>query len=156
MGRSVYPLGSSGDDPCTVSDMRIALLQYPTAYSFEVGHFSCRSCSLPLSVCLKRPPLSQVERYLQNTRPFPCIDRRPWRWPRLSWTFPSSLVIFTLIIYFMTGLNRSPGHYFEYLLFVYVDTLTMTAFFRFVGYSFGTFNNASKFSSPVLHRRHSE
>lgn len=60
------------------------------------------------------------------------------------------MVIFTLIIYFMTGLQVSAGHYFEYLLFVYVTTLTMTAFFRFVGYSFGTFNDASKFSGLLF------
>jgi ABC-type multidrug transport system permease subunit len=60
------------------------------------------------------------------------------------------MVIFTLIIYFMTGLQVSAGHYFEYLLFVYVSTLTMTAFFRFVGYSFGTFNDASKVSGLLF------
>lgn len=60
------------------------------------------------------------------------------------------MVIFTLIIYFMTGLQMTAGHYFEYLLFVYVDTLAMTAFFRWVGYSFSTFNDASKFSGLLF------
>ena len=60
------------------------------------------------------------------------------------------VVIFTLIIYFMTGLKMPAGGYFEYLLFVYVTVLTMTAFFRFIGYSFGTFNNASKVSGLLF------
>lgn len=56
------------------------------------------------------------------------------------------LVIFTLIVYFMAGLKMTAGGYFTYLLFVYFCTLTTTAFFRFIGYSFGTFNDASKVS----------
>jgi len=60
------------------------------------------------------------------------------------------LVIFTIVIYFMTGLRMTAGHYFEFLLFDYVTLLSMTAFFRFVGYSFGTFNDASKFSGLLF------
>ncbi|KAK8853503.1 hypothetical protein IAR55_004210 [Kwoniella newhampshirensis] len=60
------------------------------------------------------------------------------------------IVIFTLIIYFMVGLQTTAGHYFAFLLFVYVTTITTTAFFRFVGYSFGTFNNASKVSGLLF------
>ncbi len=56
------------------------------------------------------------------------------------------LVIFTLIIYFMTGLKVAAGHYFTYLLFIFTTTIVTTAFFRFVGQSFDTFNNASKVS----------
>lgn len=55
-------------------------------------------------------------------------------------------VIFTLIIYFMAGLQTSAGNYFTFLAFVYFCTLTTTAFFRFVGYSQSTFNDASKIS----------
>lgn len=60
------------------------------------------------------------------------------------------MVIFTIVIYFMTGLKMTPGHYFEFLLFVYFNQLALTAFFRFVGYSFGTFNNASKVSGLLF------
>ncbi|WWD19932.1 hypothetical protein CI109_104404 [Kwoniella shandongensis] len=60
------------------------------------------------------------------------------------------IVVFTLIIYFMVGLQVSAGHYFAYLLFVYITTITTTAFFRFVGYSFGTFNDASKVSGLLF------
>lgn len=55
-------------------------------------------------------------------------------------------VIFTLILYFMSGLRLAAGHYFTYLLFVFTVTCVTTAFFRFVGQSFDTFNNASKVS----------
>ena len=60
------------------------------------------------------------------------------------------LIIFTLIIYFMTGLKVNPGHYFTFFLFAFVLTNTTTAFFRFIGYSFGTFNNASKVSGTMF------
>ncbi|WRT63331.1 uncharacterized protein IL334_000236 [Kwoniella shivajii] len=60
------------------------------------------------------------------------------------------LVIFTLIIYFMVGFKVDVGLYFTFLLFTYITTLTTTAFFRFIGYSFGTFNNASKVSGLMF------
>lgn len=60
--------------------------------------------------------------------------------------FAVQVTIFTIIVYFMAGLKTDPGLYFAFLLFTYVTTLCTTAFFRFVGYSFGTFNNASKVS----------
>ena len=60
------------------------------------------------------------------------------------------LTIFSIIIYFMTGLQVSAGHFFEFLLFVYINSLALTAFFRFVGYSFSTFNNASKVSGILF------
>jgi ABC-type multidrug transport system permease subunit len=56
------------------------------------------------------------------------------------------IALYTIIIYFMAGLKRDPGLYFTYLLITYVTTLCTTAFFRFIGYSFGTFENASKVS----------
>lgn len=56
------------------------------------------------------------------------------------------VVIFTIIVYFMAGLKMDAGLYFTFLLFTYVTTVCTTAFFRFVGYSFGTFNDASKVS----------
>ncbi|WVF72570.1 hypothetical protein IAT40_007387 [Kwoniella sp. CBS 6097] len=60
------------------------------------------------------------------------------------------ITIFTLIIYFMCGLKPEPGLYFTFLLFTYVCTLCTTAFFRFIGYSFGTFNDASKVSGLMF------
>ncbi|WWC67189.1 uncharacterized protein I206_101096 [Kwoniella pini CBS 10737] len=64
--------------------------------------------------------------------------------------FLGQLIVFTLIIYFMVGLKYEPGLYFAFLLFTYVTTLCTTAFFRFIGYSFGTFNNASKVSGLMF------
>lgn len=60
------------------------------------------------------------------------------------------IVIFTIIIYFMTGLKYDAGLYFAFLLFTYFVTLAMTAFFRCIGYSFGTFQNASKVSGLMF------
>ena len=60
--------------------------------------------------------------------------------------FAIQFIVFTLIVYFMTGLKLAAGHYFTFLLFVFTVTCVTTAFFRFIGQSFGTFNNASKVS----------
>lgn len=60
------------------------------------------------------------------------------------------IVMFTLIIYFMTGLKVDAGLYFIYLLFIYFTTLCTTALFRSIGYAFSTFNNASKASGFAL------
>jgi ATP-binding cassette subfamily G (WHITE) protein 2 (SNQ2) len=60
--------------------------------------------------------------------------------------FLIQLAVFTLIIYFMTGLKQTAGHFFTFLLFIFSVTVSTTAFFRFIGQSFGTFNNASKVS----------
>lgn len=59
-------------------------------------------------------------------------------------------VIFTVIVYFMAGLKPDAGLYFTFLLFTYFTTLATTAFFRFVGYSFSTFNDASKVSGTMF------
>jgi len=50
----------------------------------------------------------------------------------------------------MAGLKADAGLYFTFLLFTYFTTLTTTAFFRFVGYSFSTFNDASKVSGTMF------
>lgn len=39
-------------------------------------------------------------------------------------------IIFDLGIYFMTNLRRTPGHFFVFLLFTFMCTLTMSMFFR--------------------------
>ncbi|KAK7204535.1 ABC-2 type transporter-domain-containing protein [Myxozyma melibiosi] len=43
-----------------------------------------------------------------------------------------SVTIFTLILYFMTNLNRTPGQFFFLYLIVNVTTFTMTAFFQMI------------------------
>lgn len=49
---------------------------------------------------------------------------------------PSKLivaVVFNLIIYFMTNLRRTPGHFFVFFLFSLTTTLTMSNIFRWIG-----------------------
>lgn len=55
--------------------------------------------------------------------------------------------IFGIIIYFLTNLKQTPSAFFIYYLFVFTTTVCTTAFFRLVGASFSTFQNASKGSS---------
>ncbi|KAJ4289885.1 hypothetical protein N0V90_011218 [Kalmusia sp. IMI 367209] len=43
-----------------------------------------------------------------------------------------NILVFTVIVYFMTGLKREVGPFFLFVVFVYLTTLTMTAWFRFV------------------------
>ncbi|KAI9935030.1 hypothetical protein ASPWEDRAFT_117761 [Aspergillus wentii DTO 134E9] len=42
-------------------------------------------------------------------------------------------VVFNLIIYFMTHLRRTPGHFFVFFLFSIITTLTMSNIFRWIG-----------------------
>ncbi|KAA8648327.1 hypothetical protein EYZ11_005730 [Aspergillus tanneri] len=42
-------------------------------------------------------------------------------------------VVFNLIIYFMTNLRRTPGHFFVFYLFSVTTTLTMSNIFRWIG-----------------------
>jgi ATP-binding cassette subfamily G (WHITE) protein 2 (SNQ2) len=43
-----------------------------------------------------------------------------------------NIMIFTVIVYFMANLKREAGAFFLFVLFVYLSTLTMTAWFRLV------------------------
>lgn len=42
-------------------------------------------------------------------------------------------VVFNLILYFMTNLRRTPGHFFVFFLFSVTTTLTMSNIFRWIG-----------------------
>ncbi|KAK4056102.1 hypothetical protein OIO90_002833 [Microbotryomycetes sp. JL221] len=64
--------------------------------------------------------------------------------------FIPQLAIFCVVIYFMSGLKMEAGAFFIYYLFVFVTTLSTAAFFRFIGNSFSTFNNASKVSGLMF------
>jgi len=44
----------------------------------------------------------------------------------------ASAVSFNLVFYFMTNLNREPGHFFFYLLVVFLIVLAMSGIFRFM------------------------
>jgi ATP-binding cassette subfamily G (WHITE) protein 2 (PDR) len=39
-------------------------------------------------------------------------------------------IVFDLVLYFMTNLRRTPGHFFVFYLFTLVCTLAMSMFFR--------------------------
>jgi ATP-binding cassette subfamily G (WHITE) protein 2 (PDR) len=41
-----------------------------------------------------------------------------------------STIVFDLILYFMSNLRRTPGHFFVFFLFSFVCTLTMSMYFR--------------------------
>ncbi|KPA39399.1 hypothetical protein FLAG1_07752 [Fusarium langsethiae] len=42
-------------------------------------------------------------------------------------------ITFNLVLYFMTNLRRTPGHFFVFLLFTFTCTLTMSMYFRSIG-----------------------
>lgn len=58
--------------------------------------------------------------------------------------FLFQIVIFTIIVYFMVGLQSDAGLYFAFLLFCFVLYGTFTCLFRAIGYAFATYNDASK------------
>ncbi|KAJ9110634.1 hypothetical protein QFC19_001463 [Naganishia cerealis] len=60
------------------------------------------------------------------------------------------VVLFAVILYFMTGLQATAGSFLTYFAIVFSTTMCMTAFFRMIGTGFSTFNNASKFSGLAV------
>ncbi|KAF8625158.1 hypothetical protein AX15_005532 [Amanita polypyramis BW_CC] len=50
----------------------------------------------------------------------------------------ATLIVFATVIYFMVGLQRSADQFFVFLLFLFVMTLTMKAWFRAVAAAFGS------------------
>ncbi|KAL2838950.1 ABC-2 type transporter-domain-containing protein [Aspergillus pseudodeflectus] len=42
-------------------------------------------------------------------------------------------IVFNIILYFMTNLRRTPGHFFIFYLFSFTTTLTMSNIFRWIG-----------------------
>ncbi|KFZ06095.1 hypothetical protein V501_07757 [Pseudogymnoascus sp. VKM F-4519 (FW-2642)] len=58
--------------------------------------------------------------------------------------------VFCLVIYFMVGLTMSAGAFFTFWAVVVATTMCMTAFFRGIGASFGTFDEASKASGFII------
>ncbi|EJD42304.1 pleiotropic drug resistance ABC transporter [Auricularia subglabra TFB-10046 SS5] len=51
-------------------------------------------------------------------------------------------VIFTILLYFLVGLQRTPGQYFIFLLFVFTMSIVMKAFFRAIAAAFATQESA--------------
>ncbi|PLB53830.1 pleiotropic drug resistance protein, ABC superfamily [Aspergillus steynii IBT 23096] len=58
--------------------------------------------------------------------------------------------IFSLVVYFMVGLDMSAGSFFTYWILVFTTTMVMTALFRAVGALFSTFDGASKVSGFLI------
>lgn len=60
------------------------------------------------------------------------------------------LVILDAIVYFMSGLQPDAGKFFTFLLFSFVLTGSITAFFRAVGYAVGNYNDATKITGGTF------
>ncbi|MCJ1352541.1 MAG: hypothetical protein MMC33_002525 [Icmadophila ericetorum] len=60
------------------------------------------------------------------------------------------VVEFGIIMYFMTNLNRDPGKFFIYLLFIYTTTLCLTALYRMFAALSPSINDAVRFSGLAL------
>ena len=60
------------------------------------------------------------------------------------------VVIFGIIMYFMTGLALEPGKFFIYLLFIYVTTINITALYRMLASLSPTIDDAVRFSGVTL------
>ncbi|KAL6232486.1 hypothetical protein BDW75DRAFT_247119 [Aspergillus navahoensis] len=60
------------------------------------------------------------------------------------------LTHFSLILYFMTGLTMSAGHFFTYWIMLFASTMCLTAMFRAIGAMFRTFDGASKISGFLV------
>ncbi|EKM61431.1 uncharacterized protein PHACADRAFT_248034 [Phanerochaete carnosa HHB-10118-sp] len=82
------------------------------------------------SYCLYRPAAT----VLANT-----LADMPFSFVRVT--------IYNIIIYFMTGLDRSAGAFFTFELMVYLAYLTMQGFFRTMGNLFSSFHAAFRISA---------
>ncbi|KAM3420040.1 hypothetical protein BST61_g3350 [Cercospora zeina] len=56
------------------------------------------------------------------------------------------VTVFALPLYFMVGLKETADAFFSYWAILFASAICMTAFFRWVGAAFDTFDNASKVS----------
>lgn len=62
----------------------------------------------------------------------------------------AQVVIFGVLMYFMTGLDLEPGKFFIYLLFVYTTTFCITALYRMFAALSPSINDAVRFSGLAL------
>ncbi|KAI1497600.1 ABC transporter [Biscogniauxia marginata] len=60
------------------------------------------------------------------------------------------ITTFSIVLYFMVGLTMSAGTFFTYWAVLFATTMCMTALFRSIGASFGTFNGAAKVSGTII------
>ncbi|KAG0647786.1 abc multidrug transporter atrF [Hyphodiscus hymeniophilus] len=57
---------------------------------------------------------------------------------------------FSLVLYFMVGLRQDAGAFFTFWIVVFATAMCMTAFFRWIGAAFSTFDGASKVSGFMI------
>ncbi|ROW13458.1 hypothetical protein VPNG_04398 [Cytospora leucostoma] len=62
----------------------------------------------------------------------------------------SQIMIFSIIVYFMTNLYRSAGAFFTFYLMILSGNIGMTLFFRIVGCVSPTFDFASRFACIII------
>ncbi|KKA28609.1 hypothetical protein TD95_005081 [Thielaviopsis punctulata] len=62
----------------------------------------------------------------------------------------TQIMIFSIIVYFMTGLTRSAGAFFTFYLMIVVGNIAMTLFFRIIGCLSPDFDYAIKFTVLIL------
>lgn len=60
------------------------------------------------------------------------------------------VTVFGVILYFLTGLKTTAAAFFTFWFVLYSTAACMTAFFRFIGAAFGTFDDASKVSGFAM------
>jgi ABC-type multidrug transport system permease subunit len=60
------------------------------------------------------------------------------------------VVIFGLIMYFMTNLDLNAGKFFIYLLFIYITTFCVTSLYRMLAAMSPTIDDAVRFSGLAL------
>ncbi|KAG0195649.1 hypothetical protein BGX33_002856, partial [Mortierella sp. NVP41] len=60
------------------------------------------------------------------------------------------ILLFSVVLYFLAGLQRTAGKFFFFVLVLSLATLCMTAFFRMWGCASKTFDDATKYSGILL------
>ncbi|KAG8718374.1 hypothetical protein FRC09_012757 [Ceratobasidium sp. 395] len=60
------------------------------------------------------------------------------------------ILLFSIIIYFMCGLERSAGGFFTFYLFTYLTFLVMTAFFRLIGIVCKGYDTAARLAAVII------
>ena len=60
------------------------------------------------------------------------------------------IFVFSVIVYFMTGLVRTPGAFFTFFLIIVTGYLSMTLFFRTIGCICPDFDYAIKFAATII------
>ncbi|KAF8743104.1 ABC transporter, partial [Rhizoctonia solani] len=60
------------------------------------------------------------------------------------------VLLFSIIIYFMCGLDRNAGAFFTFYLFIYITFLAMTAFFRLIGIVCSGYEVAARLAAVII------